>query len=251
MILEALALIDPVVWSFLCSDIYIGDQVNMAVGDMVSYSLTQQVAKWQHHEVRPDAASGERYIPTINFYDQYQWAFLTLADTQAASEPAETPPPSTEVLWYRFAVSEPGAVPAWRQSLWGAATLVATHPSAAIVLVAAGFEAFFTETMRIAWRERQLNGAAFNRLNARNPPISSLIEWLPSAVGRPALRDASPSLHERWEDLVNRRRNAVVHQANVHFNSDEAKESMRAALECMAFIDPAALVRPHAYYVTL
>ena len=132
--------------------------------------------------------------------------------------------------------------------MFGAATLIDTHPSAAIVLVAAGFEAFFNETMRIAWRERELDTAAFDRLNARNLPISSLIEWLPSAVGRPTLRDA-PGLNPRWEELVNRRRNAVVHQANVYFNSDEAKESMRAALECIAFIHPAAFVRPHAYYV--
>ncbi len=250
LILEALALIDPVTWSFLCSDVYIGDNGQISQGQIFSYSVTETVAKWQHQEVRPNAISGQRYLPALQFYDEYRWGFLSVFDA-TPSQPPATPPPAIDFLWYRFALSEQGAVPAWRQSLFGAATLLTTHPSAAIVLVAAEFEAFFTETMRIAWREKQLDPGAFDRLARRNLPISTLVEWLPAAVQRPALRDVSPSLHGRWDQLVNRRRNAVVHEANVHFNSEQAQQSMRAALECITAIDPAALIRPHAYYVNV
>jgi hypothetical protein len=118
------------------------------------------------------------------------------------------------------------------------------------VLIAAGFEAFFTETMRIAWRESFLDLAAFDRMIARNIAITSLVDWLPATVGRPGLRDAPGNLHARWEEMVNRRRNQVMHQANVHFNSDESRASLRVALECIAFCDEAALVRPHVYYLT-
>jgi hypothetical protein len=250
LILEALALIDAVTWSLFGSDIYIFDQTELTPGGMVSYNVQLEVAKWQHHEARLVDAANARYSANINFYDDLKWGFLSLLDSQAASEAAESPPRSVGVLWYRFGISESGKVPAWRQSLFGAATLIATHPSAAIVLVAAGFEAFFMETMRIAWRERQLHMVAFDRLNARNPPISNMVGWLPTVVGRSALQEVSPELYERWENLVNRRRNAVVHQANVDFTTLQAQESMRAALECIEAIDPAALVRPHAYYVS-
>ena len=249
LILEALALIDTVTWSLLCSDVYIFDQTQLAPGELVSYNVTFQPAKWQHHEVRLAGGVDARYSPSINFYDDLKFGFLSLLDSKASSEPTESPPPRLDVNWYRFGISESGKVPAWRQSLFGAATLVTTHPAAAIVLVAAGFEAFFLETMRVSWGERQLEMAAFDRLNDRNPPISGLIGWLPSAVGHRSLQDASPGLHSRWETLVNRRRNEVVHQANVDFTTADAQESMRAALECIAAIDPAGLVRPHAYYL--
>jgi hypothetical protein len=40
----------------------------------------------------------------------------------------------------------------------------------------------------------------------------------------------------------------VVHRANVNLTTDEVRDSLRTALECIVYTDPAALVRPHAYY---
>ena len=157
-------------------------------------------------------------------------------------------PSQVDAEWYRFAVHEVDAVPAWRQSLFGAATLINTNPAAAVVLIAAGFESFFLETMRIAWSEKGLQEAAFVRLSARNLPISSLVEWLPPTVGRLGLLDAPGDMYQRWKELVNKRRNDVVHRANVHLSTVQAMESLRAALESITFLDELALTRPHAYY---
>lgn len=247
LILEGLATVDSLVWSLFGSDMYIWDQVQVPVGEFVSYELQQlNVAKWQHQEVYPSASSGQRYVAEVYFSDSA--AVLFVSDTQGPVQPEDQPPPPVEAIWYRFGLREPAAVPAWRQSLFGAATLVTTHPAAAIVLVAAGFESFFIESMRIGWREKQLDQTAFERLNRRNLPLSSLVEWLPPAVNRPSLLDAPGDLYQRWKTLVNERRNDVVHRANVHLTTDQAMETMRAALECITFIDEAALVRPHAYY---
>lgn len=257
LILEALAIVDTLAWSFFGSNMYIWDQTKVPHGDFVSYNLQQlNVAKWLHQEAFPNASSGERYVANVYFSDDL--AFLYLTDTKAPAQQEDEPVPEqeeepaaeVEASWYRFGLQEPAAVPAWRQSLFGAATLVTTHPSAAVVLVAAGFESFFIETMRIAWREKQLDQTAFDRLNKRNLPLSSLIEWLPPVVNRQSLVAAPGDLYERWKVLVNERRNDVVHRANIHLTTDQAMKSMRAALDCMAFIDEAALVRPHAYYRT-
>lgn len=259
LIFEALAIIDARVWSLFGSDMYIWDQTEVPLGDYVSYDLVGlDVAKWQHYETVPSSSSGERYVANILFSDTV--GFLYVTDTQAsiqqedqgAQTEEEQPVQHVEASWFRYGLQEPGAVPAWRQSLFGAAaTLVTTHPPAAVVLIAAGFESFFIETMQIAWREKQLDPAAFDRLNKRNLPLSSLVEWLPPAVNRRSLLDAPGDLYQRWKTLVNGRRNDVVHRAEVHLTTDEAMESMRAALECITFIDEDALVRPHAYYRTM
>lgn len=247
LILEALSVIDTLTWSLFSSNMYIWDQVNVSPGDYVSYDLRGLiVAKWQHHEARPNASSGQRYVAEVYFAESL--AFLYVTDTQPSTPQGDETVPEVEATWYRFGLQQAGAVPAWRQSLFGAATLVTTHPAAAVVLVAAGFESFFLETMRIAWRERLLDQAGFERLNRRNLPISSLVEWLPPAVNRPSLLDAPGDLYQRWRTLVNERRNDVVHRADVHLTTDQAMESMRVALESITFIDDVALVRPHAYY---
>lgn len=244
LIREALASIDPVTWSLFGSDMYVGDQREMNPGESVVYDLsTVQVAKWQHHEVYTEGGTDSRYIANVGFIDST--AYFTLRDTRTQSS-SETPP-RIVASWYRFGLSEIGSVPAWRQSLYGAATLVKEFPSAAIVLVAAGFESFFLETMRISWRENELAHGAFNRM-IRNTPISALVEWLGPAARRPSLVDAPNSLHQRWRELVNQRRNNVVHRADVNLSSDEVMESMKVALECICFIDQEALVKPHAYY---
>ncbi len=244
LVKEAFALIDTIAWSLFGSDLYIWDEVQVPTGDYASYDLQAlQAVKWQHHEVHPDASLGGRYAAEIYFFGGA--AYLTVTDTQPASEQAVVS--EVNVVWYRFGLSQQGTVPAWRQSLFGAATLVTTHPAAAVVLVAAGFESFFLESMRIAWRENQLDEASFERLSRRNFPLTSLIEWLPPAVRHPSLLD-NLALHRKWKTLVNERRNDVVHRANVHLTSAEAMESMSSALDCICFIDEVALVRPHAYY---
>jgi hypothetical protein len=238
---------EPVTWSMLGSDIYICDRVEVPLEDFVSYNLTDlSVAEWLHQEAYPNAASGGRYVAELAFYGSI--GFLSVKDTMGPGAPDPARPSKMEVVWYRFALQQVGTVPAWRQSLFGAATLMMTHPSAAVVLVAAGFESFFIETMRIAWCERNLDPAAFDRLNSRNMPITGLVDWLPAAVGRPCLREAPGDLYRRWKELVNERRNDVVHRAEVHVTTEVAMASMRAALECMTFLDEAALTRPHSYY---
>lgn len=250
LILQAMSLIDSITWSLLASDIYIYDSRTLRFGETISYGLAStNVAKWLYHECRPLASSGDRYVPTMSFYEFT--GFLALLDTQSLAQPVESPPPEIEVSWYRFGLTQLGAVPAWRQSLFGAATLIDQNPAAAIVLIAAGFEAFFLETMRIAWGESHIDPASFERLNRRNIPISQLVEWLPPVVGKRSLLEAPDGLHSIWEERVNRRRNDVVHRANVHLTSAEARESMRAALDCIVFLDEPALVRPHSYYVNV
>ena len=255
LILEALCLIDSPAWNLFSSDLYMWDDTDLTFPETISYDLKNlQVAKWQGQDAFPKAfLQNMRYQANVTFFDYLPEpsAFLYLNDTLATTQPPEDPPSTIRTTWYRFGLRELGSVPAWRQSLYGAAILVHSNPSAAVVLIAAGFEAFFTETMRIGWKERQLSQDAFERLNRRNIAITSLLEWLPPTVGRQRLLDAPGNLQEKWLQLVNQRRNDVVHRANVHITSDEATESMRAALECISFIDEAALVRPHAYYVNV
>jgi len=242
-----LALVDNATWSFFASDVYIFDELKLALSETAWYNIQFQVAKWQHQEVFPNVQSDQRYAATLTYYGNL--AYFNLTDTQANIEPTEEPAPQVDVSWYLFGLSEAGKVPAWRQALFGAATLLTSMPAAAVVLISAGFEAFFNETMRIAWAEDGLDTGSFDRLASRNVPISGLVDWLPATVRRPSFRDAGRDLRGRWEQLVNRRRNDVVHRADVHVTSEQAMDSMRAALDRIVFFDPAALVRPHAYYV--
>ena len=244
LIHEALATIDPVSWSQCSSDFYIYDQPTLKPGERVLYNVavSDQAAKWLHSEAHPNAASNSRY--QCNLSTAWPYIAATLVDTQAHKDPEPVPP----AVWYWFGLSDLTAVPAWRQALFGAATLVVTYPPAAVVLVAAGFEAFFTMTMRTAWEEKGLGPAKYGKLMRRNPSISHLMEWLPAAVGAPDLLDAPDALHSRWTDKVNNRRNRVVHDANVFITAEEAKESMRTALDVITYIDPLAFVRPHVYY---
>ena len=134
--------------------------------------------------------------------------------------------------------------------MFGAYQLIETNPSAAVVLIASGFESYFLDIMRIAWQESGLQVSAFDRMTDRNPPITSLVTWLPAAVGRSTLNEAPGDLHTRWSNAVNKRRNDVVHRANVHFTSTEAQDSLSVALETICYFDEAALARPHAYYTS-
>jgi hypothetical protein len=101
-------------------------------------------------------------------------------------------------------------------------------------LIAAGFEAFFIETARIRWNEAGLRKGAFKEV-ARQP-ISALVDWLPALLNMPSLRD-DVALHADWKRLVNDRRNDVMHRANVHFMPDEAKESLKCAINAISFLD--------------
>jgi hypothetical protein len=250
LVRQALANLDVLIWSLFASDLYIQDQVTLNSDDYAVYDLTPlQQVKWHHAEAFPNAISGQRYLANPIFIANT--GILAIQDTQAQSpdpnEASESFSQEVTAFWWRFGLRDREAVPAWRQSLQGAATLVYTNPSAALVLIAAGFESFFIETMRIGWLESGLEPAGFERLNRRNLPISNLIEWLSAAVGKRILPN-NTALYERWRTLVNQRRNDVVHRAIVHFTPDQARESMAAALECVEFIDDCGLVRPHAYY---
>lgn len=244
LIHEALAMIDPVTWSLFSSNFYIYDQQRLNPGERALYNVevSDQVAKWLHSEVRPDAASNARY--QCSLWTAWPYLTATLVDTQEDAEPE--PAPTAE--WYWFGLSDLKAVPAWRQALFGAATIITGNPPAAAVLIAAGFEAFFTMTMRAAWEERGLGRAKFGKIMGKNLSISSLVDWLPAAVGAPDLQDAPDDLHSRWADEVNNRRNRVVHDANVFITAEEAQESMRIALDAIAYFDKLALVRPHVYF---
>jgi len=247
LILEGLAVNDTLVWGFFASDIALQHGAEAQLGAPVLYELpqpTKAVAKWGHWEARP---ADLRYAATLSFTDDS--AFLWLNELLPGSNPNQGVATRVHVEWTRFGVSSLDKVPAWRQSLYAAATLVSTNPSAAVVLIAAGFEAFFNDVARIRWKENQLDPAGFTRMSARNLPITSLVEWLPEAVGMPSFKSAPNGLHARWDKLVNQRRNSVVHRATVHMSSEEARESLRAALECCAYLDPHALVRPHPYYL--
>lgn len=253
VIRQSLAKLDALTWSLFGSDLYISDQFRLDPSDYAQYNMAAlEQVKWHHQEAYPAYGSGSRYIAQTLFLGAL--GFVSLQDTvRSEGEDGTTPrteeaaPEPVEVFWWRFGLQNREAVPAWRQSLHGAATLVQTNPSAALVLIASGFESFFIETMRIAWLESQMDASAFQRLNRRNLPISNLVGWLPATVKMPSL-PSDNALYERWRRLVNERRNSVVHRAVVHFTPDEARESMLAALECIEFIDATALVRPHAYY---
>jgi len=217
----------------------------MSRADHAAYTIQEGVAKWLREDTIPRPGSGLRYIPEVGAYGDF--VFITLRDAMEYTLPPEEPPRSIDISWYRFGLSDLSAVPAWRQSLFAAAMMIDSNPSAALVLIASGFEAFFTETMRIKWLELGLRAASFKNVVA-SQRIASLVEWMPGAVGMPALPEASDDLHQRWRSLVNGRRNAVVHRANVHFTSEQAIESLRCALECISSLDSLALFRPHPYY---
>jgi hypothetical protein len=246
LILEGLAGNDTVVWGYFASDIAIRHEAEAPVGAPLVYELpaaTKAVAKWQHSETRP---ADLRYAATLSFTEEL--GFLWLTDLYPAAPPAG-PTTRIHVGWTRFGVSSSESVPAWRQSFYAAVNLIDTYPSAAVVLVAAGFEALFNDIARIKWNERQLDPQAFKRLNDRNPGIAQLVRWLPETVGLPSFVSAPNDLHGRWAECVNERRNSVVHRATVHLSSDQARESLRVALECATHLDPDALVRPHVYYL--
>ena len=130
--------------------------------------------------------------------------------------------------------------------MFAAALMIESNPSAALVLIAAGFEAFFLETMRINWKEKGLRMSSFGRI--RKQAISGLIDWLPGAVGLRSLSDGPDNLEAQWKSLVNERRNDVVHRANVHFTSAQARESFGCAIRCISFIDELGIFRPHVYF---
>ncbi|MCC6774551.1 MAG: hypothetical protein IT360_25470 [Gemmatimonadaceae bacterium] len=204
------------------------------------------VAKWLGHVCF--VAPGAPPSLNANFLDLGDSLFVYLRDSMAGSAERIEPTTDFEVSWQYYGLTTLSAVPAWRQALHGATLLIPTNPAAAVVLVASGFEAFFLTFMRICWKEAGLQPAAFDNMAGRNPAITGLVNWLPASVGRSVLADAPASLGDRWAQLVNKRRNDVVHRAQVHVTSDEAYESLRTALETVCFFDDKALVRPHVYY---
>lgn len=244
----ALADLDTTQWSLFSCDRYIYDNFAIQPGSIVNYTGAAnppipKFEKWLRHDAWIQDGSG-RYQANPLFLETLTY-FLLRDQWPGTVQP--DPLPSIGYSWYRYGLSAVGAVPAWRQALFGAVTLVLNNPAAAVVLIAAGFEAYFVETMRIAWKENGLDEAAFRRLD-RNT-LTSLVEWLPAAVRFPSLVDAPNGLHGRWRTLVNQRRNDVVHRADVQVTSEQAQESLNVTLEAVTFLDPFALTRPHAYFV--
>lgn len=248
LIFEVLAQKDVITWSLFGCDCLIGEELQLGLNDYAYYKLPTHVKKWLHLEIAPNETPGTRYVANVAEADM-DTIYIDIKDTAAYASPPEDPPPTIDVTWYRFGLADLNAVPPWRQSLFGAATLLVENPSAAIVLIAAGFEAFFAEFMRIRWIEQGLDIKAFEHLMDRPQPISSLVDWLPASVGVPTLREGPADLRKDWGQLVNTRRNYVVHRANVNITSLEAFESLRVALKTIMFFDRFALTRPHVYYL--
>jgi hypothetical protein len=240
--------LDRITWSLLASDIYLWDSGEMAPGDLVQYTMQTRAEKWLDQVSLPVAPPG-RYASNLFFYDSASIAYLSLRDLQPAGDPEEAPD-LIPFTWNRFGVSELAKVPAWRQALFGALTLMSSNLAAAVVLIAAGFEAYFTDATRIAWVERDLDLQVYKRVRDRNMAMTNLVVWLPEVVGLPNFIDAPGNLYSRWQETVNSRRNAVVHDARVHLTLDEARESLRTALESITFLDRFALTRPHSYYTS-
>lgn len=246
LILNSLATISTVTWSLFASDFQVYERFEIPTASPALYNVTDNVSKWLHSEAHVLGEFSKRFTPNFNFSNPL--LIVSVVDTLWYDKTQEPPPESVPLQWSIFGQRTQQSVPAWRQSLFAAANLANTNPAASLVLIAAGFEAYFTESMRISWRARNLSPAAFERLNGRNTAISNLVRWLPEAVGRPGLTEAPDNLLKNWEELVNGRRNAVVHRANVNFEYGQVLESLRTALECIVYLDPHALLRPHAYY---
>lgn len=246
IILAALRNLSPIAWSLLSSDFAIHDRVPLALGDYASYTVNEQVARWLHLELIPNEQSGARYVPTANSYPPT--LFIALRDTRPA-EQAQVLTDPIDVQWYWFGLASTVVVPAWRQCLFGAYKLLTTEPADAVVLVAAGFESFFIDAMRVRWTEQQLDPRAFKRMTDR-VQISSLVEWLPATVSMPSIRDDN-TLWTRWQTTINKRRNDVVHRGVLAITVEECIGSLATALECITFIDAFALSRPHQYYTSV
>jgi len=238
---KALQDVDLAAWGFLASDFVAFDNFQMNYGDWVTYTVDQPVTKWLYAEVLPRPGA-DRYLRTINAWEDF--VMVTVEDTTPL-EPHDDPQ-VVPMTWYRFGLRDLRVVPAWRQSMFAAAQMIWNNPAAAVVLIAAGFEAYFIETMRINWQERGYRPNAFGKI--RKQPISALIDWLPGAVGLQSLADSSDNLQSSWNTLINERRNDVVHRADVHVTTEQAMESLACALKCIHFIDALGLIRPHTYF---
>lgn len=244
IIRTALSNLSPIAWSLLSSDFAIYDTVELRLGDYATYAVNEQVTRWLHMELAPNEPSGARYVATASSYPPN--LFVALRDTRPAEAPQALTDPVT-VQWYWFGLASTMVVPAWRHCLFGAYRLLTTEPAAAVVLIAAGFESYFIDAMRVRWTEQQRDPKAFKRLTDRVQQISSLVEWLPAAVSLPSIRDDN-TLWTRWQTAVNKRKNDVVHRGNLAITVEEGLDSLATALECITFIDTFALSRPHRYY---
>jgi hypothetical protein len=241
LIQHALGAGDSFSWGLFASNFAFQDEVELLAGQTAIYSNFgfNSVTKWQHHECFPNGQPPEGGFAVLSFDD------VTRAGRVSAYTPDGTG--AVNVSWTRFGVTDLSAVPAWRQSLYGAFSLSAGYPSAAIVLMASAFEAFFMESMRLEWEDSGRDLQGFDKLSGDNIRITSLVTWLPQALG---LQQFSPAACSNWKSMVNGRRNDVVHKARIDFKPEEAAASMKAAIEAIVAIDPLALVRPHPYYRT-
>jgi hypothetical protein len=240
----ALAANDRIAWSLASCDFVLWEHFEMSPGDVAMYNLQQHtVAKWLGTQAAPMVGLN-RYGLTVSVLDQL--IVVALSDSRRWEPPPDPPLVDIPVSWWRFGLQNLNSVPAWRQSLFGASEMIETYPSAALVLIAAGFEAFFIETARIRWNERGLRRSAFKDI-AGNQRIAGLVDWLPTLLDMPSLKDDT-ELYADWKRFVNDRRNDVVHRANVHFTPAQAKESLRCALKAVSYLDESALFRPHVYY---
>ena len=234
----------------MASDYVVYDSRELLLGQTQVYSGREPVAKWIHHIAIADKFPAHTATVTpVDHADGQMSIVVRLLNAFGGSAAPDQEEAKGIVSWYRFGLSSLAAVPSWRQSLFAASTLVASNPAAAVVLVAAGFEAFFTEFMRIKWRERDLHARSFETMSRQVQSIASRVSWLPAAVGIAPLSDAPDNLYDRWQRAINKRRNDVVHRADVHVTSAEAHESIRVVIDAISFFDPYAFVRPHAFFV--
>lgn len=239
---HAIGWLDSVAWGSLCSNFILTDHdISVSSLDTVTYSdmPTESVTEWLHCSSWPNVRRGDVPYVTLSFNDIERSAMLF-----AFNRPL-TDPTQFSGIWTRFGITTAQIPPpAWRQSLYSAYSLAVSHPASSIVMSAASFEAFFMESMLMSWEASVRDIVAFKRLSD-NTGITNLVNWLPQVLGRPPFEGSARS---NWQQLVNRRRNDVVHRARVNFGLKEAAESISATVDAILALDSEALVRPHAYY---
>jgi hypothetical protein len=235
-------------WGILGADVYVFDQTEMQPDQRLAYTIAphHQAAKWLYGISEPSEATGQRYVASVAF-GQGPVVLVGLLD-RLSSEPIPDPVPDVSVTWLQFGLGRIDSVPAWRQALQAASRLAVENPSASIVLSAAGYEAYFNNVMRQYWADRGLDADAYERLSNRVQGIANRVDWLPSAVGQKSLREDT-DLFNRWQEKVNRQRNRVVHDANLHMTFAESSDALSTVVQCIEFQDKLAFVRPHAYFL--
>ena len=246
IILEALAIESRTEWGLFASNFWIGGKAKVSFNDPAVYDLSplqQKVVEWHHHHAFVEEVE-QQLEPSVNRTDDK--LIVGVFSPLAASSGNPQPSMKATVQWWQFVrlATQPD-VPVWRQALFGAVKLIDHQPAAAIVMLAAGFEAFFINTVQIKWHESGLDQAAFRSLNKNVQSTTRKLDWLPRIVG---LESIPAAIRKDWDESVNKPRNAVLYQGTVSINVTDARGALRATLKAIVAIDSKALVRPHAYW---